>query len=588
MIIIRHLSGPRAGTEDRLDPKLNRIVFGRRESCDVVYPPEETIVAREHFALVRKPPNLAGHWTIELFGEPFVAVNGIAAEPGQRLPADAKFELGRHGGPSFTVHVEADAAADNLPVTALQEEDEGARAAAARAGTSARLARRIAAAGAGAAVIALAVAVYIFWRPMPPQGITPAIRAQLLRAAYHVETPEGEATAFPIAPHTLGTNAHVGALFEGLKPGEHMIVRAPGPHGKTYEVVAARLHPGYAAFTTFLAQDVLRSKFAQISGIDGYDVATLTVRQRLPADAILPLATTAELRRLKAGTELATAGYPVEGVIGAGAQQYGATPEYHTGAITNMTDFFFLPTDFAHRQLIHDSVPVAGGASGSPIVDASGHVVALVSSGNLFSLGAHEPRMPSAVMINYAQRVDMLKELLNGHLAQDFAADKKYWAKKFAVFSSGIDIIDRVIASKLKDADKRRGLDLVRVSQETGSLGKTTRVRTATGTFQRQVQFPLAAAAGAEYVLIAYAQDGLPLQMWVYDGARLLTHAGTPTDMPSNTFAPWLRYKAPGNAKLSVWLIASRDQDIPYTFQVYRLETKTVLNQPKAKKGVAG
>jgi hypothetical protein len=39
MIIVRHLSGPRAGTEDRLDPKLDRIVFGRRSSCDVTFPP---------------------------------------------------------------------------------------------------------------------------------------------------------------------------------------------------------------------------------------------------------------------------------------------------------------------------------------------------------------------------------------------------------------------------------------------------------------------------------------------------------------------------------------------------------------------
>src|SRR5271155_3727616 len=108
MIIIRHLTGPRAGSEDRPDPKLDRIVFGRRTSCEVTYPPEETIVAREHFALVRKPPGPAGHWTIELFGEPYVTVDGIAAEPDQRLPADAVIELGRRGGPSFTVHVEPD------------------------------------------------------------------------------------------------------------------------------------------------------------------------------------------------------------------------------------------------------------------------------------------------------------------------------------------------------------------------------------------------------------------------------------------------------------------------------------------------
>lgn len=587
MIIIRHLTGPRAGSEDRFDDTKNRILFGRRDSCDVTFPPEETIIAREHFALVRKPPNAAGHWTIELFGEPFVAVNGIPAELGQRLPADAVFELGRRGGPSFTVHREADAAADNLPLTATQEPVKGVREEAVRASLSAGLARRIAMAGVGAAAVAVAAVAYFVLNPSP-DGFSPAVRAQLLRSAFFVQAPHGVASAFPIGPHTLGTNAHVGDLFLSLHPGEHMIVRAPGPNGKTYEVVAAQLHPGYAAFpkafSTFLAQDFVWSKVLGNDMIDAYDVATLTVKEQLPADAILPLATTDELKALKAGTELATAGYPAEGVLGVRTQQISATPEYHTGTITSLTDFFFLPADFAHSQLIHDSVPVAGGASGSPIIDEKGHVVALVSSGNLFMQGPNQPRIPSAVMINYAQRVDMLQELLNGHLARDFAAEQNYWQQKFAVFSSGIALIDQLIASKLKDANKGQNPNMVLVSEKTASLGQGTRARTAQGGFQRQLQFPLAAAVGAEYVLIAYAHDGSPLQLWVYDGGKRVAHAGTASDEPSETFVPWLRYKAPDNAKLGVWLVAPKDQDTTCTFQIYRLGTREVLNHPNTKR----
>src|SRR5258705_4440710 len=101
MLIIRHLSGPRAGEEDRIDSKANRVVFGRGRDCQIVYPPEATIVSREHFALVRKPPGPTGHWTIELFGDPFVAVNSIPADPGRRATDGALFELGKRGGPSL-------------------------------------------------------------------------------------------------------------------------------------------------------------------------------------------------------------------------------------------------------------------------------------------------------------------------------------------------------------------------------------------------------------------------------------------------------------------------------------------------------
>jgi hypothetical protein len=588
MIVVRHLTGPRAGTVDRLDARLNRIVFGRRESCDVVFPPEETIIAREHFALMRKPPGPAGHWTIELFGEPFVAVNGVGADPGQGLPPDATFELGRYGGPSFTVHVEPDPAADNLPLTETQEKEEGARFAAASARSAAAVARRIAVVGIAAAIVAAGAAGYFYWNAPRQGGIGDAVRANLLRAAFLVEAPAGnpEATAFPIGPYMLATNSHVGELLAKLHPGQQMTVRSPGQNGRIYHVTAAKLHPGYKAFSTFLAQDVLRSKFAQI-GVPGYDVAILTVEERLPADAILQPATTDELRALKPGVELATAGYPCEGVVGCNAQGYGATPEYHTGTVTSLTDFFFLPADFAHSQLIHDSVPAAGGASGSPIVDAGGHVVALLSAGNSYTPAKDQPRIPSGVLINYAQRVDLLRQLLTGDADRRIAAEQKYWTQEFGVFASGIDVVDRVVASKLADADRGRNLAMVRVSATTGRLLRAARVVTATGETQRQIEIPVEVAAGTEYVFIAYAHNGSPLQLWVYDGDKPLVHAGAPSDATSGTFAPWLRFKAPGDARLGVWLVSPDDRDMTYSFQVYRLQSKTALDQTKPK-GASG
>jgi hypothetical protein len=574
MLIIRHLTGPGAGTEDRPDPKLNRIVFGRRTTCDVVFPPEETIIARDHFALVRKPPGPAGHWTIELFGEPFVAVNGIAAEPGQRLPADATIELGKHGGPSFTVHVEADASTDNLPLTGPQQEDEAVGLAAIKARRSASFARRIAFSGLAVAIVAGGVAVY--WHSISPKPIGSAVRAQLLRAAFLVDVGRPYGTAFPIGPHTLATNSHVGKAFEELGPGQQMIVHSPGKDGKTYRVTAVRLHPGFDAFNAYLKQDVERTKNAQI-GIPGYDVATLTVDEELPSDTILKLADNAELQTLNPGVELATAGYPTEDIAGGNVQVLGPTPEYHTGTVTGLTDFFFLPAEFAHSQLIHDSVPSAGGSSGSPIVDASGHVVALLSAGNMY-FAPDSVRVPSGVLISYAQRVDLLRDLFDGHAETELTKDKKYWAQQYAVLTSGIDYVDKIISSNIQDANKGRPFSLVKVSQVTEELPAKTRIQTAAGKMQRQAGQSVAVESGTQYVFVGYAHDGSDLQIWAYDGDQVLFHAGGPEDKPSHTFAPWTIYSSKDDRKVTVWIVSPKDQDVTYTFQVLKIGARSALN----------
>src|SRR5260221_3032312 len=129
---------------------------------------------------------------------------------------------------------------------------------------------------------------------------------------------------------------------------------------------------------------------------------------------------------MHAGTPVATAGYPTEEIAGSDAQLIGATPELHLGTITGLTDFFFLPSDDGHRQLIHDDLPSAGGASGSPIVNTKGHVVALLSAGNSFlmpKIAGLPFRIPNAAQINYGQRVDMLKQLVDETVGPALQAD---------------------------------------------------------------------------------------------------------------------------------------------------------------------
>src|ERR1700732_4173348 len=89
MITIKHLSGPLTGQEQSFGDDQERIVIGRDpELCQVVYPPEFTVVRREHVALLRK---LAGDYALDMFGDHYTEVNGTAGEPDEPIPNGAKF-----------------------------------------------------------------------------------------------------------------------------------------------------------------------------------------------------------------------------------------------------------------------------------------------------------------------------------------------------------------------------------------------------------------------------------------------------------------------------------------------------------------
>src|SRR3954452_22929390 len=152
--IVRHRSGPLAGQEQQVDQRTDRITFGRDPAvCDVVFPPDLTLVARRHFALVRKP---SGEWTFESFGDPFVGLNGEPAEQAQTVHMGDVIELGKRGGPSLELVIGEKALGDALPPTEGQEKVLGAHA-------TARRTRRLALVGATAAVLATtAIGAFIF------------------------------------------------------------------------------------------------------------------------------------------------------------------------------------------------------------------------------------------------------------------------------------------------------------------------------------------------------------------------------------------------------------------------------------------
>ncbi len=583
MIIIRHRTGPLAGQTQQIETKSGRIVFGRDPNvCDVVYPADATIVARRHFALVRRP---SGEWVFDLFGDPFVAISGGPAEMGEAVHSGAVIELGHRGGPSFEILLVKEGLSDGLPVTQPQEKVIGSHLAAARA-------RRLASVGVAIAVLAIggAAGLYYYNRSqaqrlnnaiaalteaqaeVAAQSISQPVRDKLVHAAYLVvlKYADGrefaEGTAVPIAGDMLATNAHIVEAREQLGQGDRMLVRAPGANGQEFEVIQSRKHPAYDAFNAFLQQDpfVVTTTNAYLTASISYDVGILQIAAGTALSPIMEIASADELASLKAGTPLALAGYPSEGVAGSEVLPLAATPNLSLGIVTAATDMFQLPADVSERRLIHHNLPTTGGSSGSPMVNSNGKLVALNNSGNMINVPTNvypTGRIPSGVLINYAQRADLILDLLSGQADKTLDAERAYWEKQTANFKRGFDVLVPYIISK---NTPQPGATPTQISQDKLTLTKADAVTVQKGVQRQKLLTTINAAAGKTYLFIGYAENETSIRLYVLNGNNIVAQ-----NNQTETWYPSVSYTSPADGDLDIWVVGP-NEDVNFTFLSYR------------------
>jgi V8-like Glu-specific endopeptidase len=273
---------------------------------------------------------------------------------------------------------------------------------------------------------------------------------------------DGCGTAWAVAEDIFATNAHVAMpIIRTMRAGGSAFVVINKNPELRYRVRAAIPHPRY---------------FESPVNIDGkspaaspYDVALLIVEGKCPVS--MKLAARQKLETLDSGHRVAFLGFPMENLINGGVDMHLPVATMQSGIVTANTDFWLAKAPFESRTLVQHNLPATGGASGSPIFDADGEVVAILSAGNITftvststwaqmmsdiesakrevitkakaqisapgmtekkktalidqveaTLGALNQvplpvmtlgRSPSAAQVNFAQRIDMLDELIS-------------------------------------------------------------------------------------------------------------------------------------------------------------------------------
>lgn len=454
------------------------ITIGRDpDKCQVVFPPGEVRVGREHCALKR----VLARYRLVLNAENPVFVDGRRAYDNEELESQAELQLG-DDGPLLTIAVSG---REDLPETMVRGKPQPSDHTAMRdIGRRARLNRVVAL----ASLCLLFVAVLAGWRvydwtqreihhleeenrrladlnraqadaverltsglrnvDQKVDALKPRVREALRQAApsvYLVVIKDdvnhevGVGTAWVAAGGILATNAHVAEAFGELTPNQSLYVRSNGDPPRDFKIARVELHPGYAVFQQIWTEhmpvrDAFEGMYGQLEPVGGCDVALMHVEAPDGLAAPLPLAGDAELREMGAGDVVGYIGYPMEAMAVGGVNIEKPTPQTQIGHVTAVTDYFLARGADGGGHLVQHSLPMTGGASGSPMINDRGQVVALINAMNIISTDFG--RAPSATGVNFGQRADLLRELLDGRADAAQATRSDEWRTQIRKFPS--------------------------------------------------------------------------------------------------------------------------------------------------------
>ncbi|MCB1497901.1 MAG: trypsin-like peptidase domain-containing protein [Bauldia sp.] len=564
------------------DPGKDEIVFGREPASDVVFAPEDRIVSRKHFRLYRQP---SGHYAIEVFGNRYVALNGTPASSGEHVSDGDILQLGSKDGPKLKLRLKEVADAGGMDRTLTQ-------AKVVRSGVQFKQLRRVVG---SLAIVVLVAGVGGYFYLDQQAGRLDALAtlqeaigkkvsadfsselvARMKDSAYAVVLVGKDGsrtllgTAWPVGEGMVATNAHVAAQYDPRGTRKLLVIH-PG-NTIVHTVTAAWIHPGYAALKDFRSKESradpdFKAAFEGLPQPSGFDVAVLDVDNADKLGAPLELASPEEIAALGPGAKLAYVGYPVEGTTGQRTAADNPEPLAKFGYASSITDFFLFNTDPARAYLIRHSIPATGGASGSPIFNEQGHVVAILSGGTVFDTGG--ARQPSAVLENFAQRADLLNARLDPGVTFNVEDAVAYWHDTVLPrFGRHRQQIVADAAAALEDAAP--GQKAVETLHLKSSLGDRDAVAAGPVLYR---EHEISVEPGKHYSIVAYGELGRPLSIRLFRGDEAVGFAGTGTSFATVEFV------GEANETLTVRVLGEKNDPVDYELFVMVAENANTAEQ---------
>lgn len=161
-------------------------------------------------------------------------------------------------------------------------------------------------------------------------------------------------------------------------------LRVNGMTGKGLPATHVQIHPEY-----------VKTNFKCDLGI---------IHTSVKHNVFFPIASEKTLWELKSGDPIGYLGFPMENIPGDNVDIQNPIASMQTGIIVAVSDFELKNSGSCNNFLIRHNLPSSGGASGSPLFNSKGVVIAVHNAGSKIP----GTRFSSGSLINYGVRVDLL------------------------------------------------------------------------------------------------------------------------------------------------------------------------------------